>query len=143
LLLRVLDYEKLLAALKKADRAQVILNAGTGWADWIEPLLQVPELVATASDALRRKAAQAEQQEHAASTSTCFGAVFLLLPVLAELPAERVGAHRAGALRFAIFRKCCPAAMFNHVTRDPLVRTFSSSNWRKRRRISMLACFVS
>lgn len=121
LLLPPPSFARLLGAIEKADRAGVFLEGGTRLAEWLECLTAAPEFVRTASDALHDTRTSGDEQ--VTSSATCFGALFLLLPLLVEFPAEAAAPGLAEALRFAIFRRCCPAALHSHVTRDPVVRS--------------------
>jgi hypothetical protein len=125
LLLRASAYEDLLSALKRSDRVAVLSRAGAGLAEWMEPWSDTPEWAEIADSALRSAAMESENE--VVTSATCFGALFLLLPALDEFPAEEAAPSHAEALRFAIFRRCCPAALRSHVTRDPLVREIFNS----------------
>jgi hypothetical protein len=107
LLLRPNSYDQLLSALTANDHAAVVQTAGLRIAEWLAPLLDHPGQFRTIDSAIR--------QDIGITSATCFGAVFLLLPAIAEFPASE-------QIRFAIFRRCCPPALHAHITRDPLLR---------------------
>jgi hypothetical protein len=104
LLLRPPAFRKLVDTLECGDSRDLANAAGPRLAEWLEPLLD------------HRDQIQDLNRPHDGITSaTCFGAVFLLLPSIAAIPVPP-------ALRFAIFRRCCPPTLHAHVTRDPLIR---------------------
>lgn len=104
LLLRPPQFRLMLDALERGEYIQLAEIAGPRLAEWLEPLLDHRDQVQNLN-----------RQNDGITSATCFGVIFLLLPAIAEFPASQ-------PLRFAIFRRCCPPALYAHITRDPLVR---------------------
>ena len=124
---------KLLAALACGDRAALYAAAGAASAEMLLPLFRCPpEWVQEVGQTLlgRNAGPATDETSTLGPRYTPFGGIFLLLPLLDELPLEEAtsgwpdaGEVAAVALvRFLLLIKCCGQSCVQRVFYDPLVR---------------------
>lgn len=124
----------ILTALQHRDMAGLYVTAGTGDAEVLLPLMHCPpdwlQVVGTAlrsryTDDAVDTAIMAGERRY-----TPFGSLFLLLPMLDEVPLEQAtylwpdiqDIPVVALIRFLLFVKCCGQARAHHAFSDPLVR---------------------
>jgi hypothetical protein len=125
--------ETLLAALASADLAGLYVAAGPADAEAFGPLLECPPAwVRQVGEALlaRRVPATAQPEPRFERQDTTFGGLFLLLPLLDELPLaeatagwpEHEQAPATALVRLLLLSKCCGQARASRFFYDPLAR---------------------
>ncbi len=87
--------------------------AGKGLRHWIDH----PALLQRAAGIVSSQSVKARQDKR----STRFGCIFLLLPLIEELPAE-AWSRQPELLKFAVFVRCCAPEARPMATADPLLR---------------------
>lgn len=124
---------KLLAALTGGDKAALYIAAGATNTEVLAPLLRCPsEWVQEVGQALvRGTGPPVDDIEVSPSLRyTSFGGLFLLLPLVDELPLEEVTCSwldadevsAAAIVRFLLLIKCCGQPRAQRVFYDPLIR---------------------
>jgi hypothetical protein len=127
------DGARLVAALSRGDLAELFLIAGAADAEALQPLFRCPpgwvQEVGRAMLALRTVPLTEEAAVPAAHRYTPFGAVFVLLPLLDELPLEQAtrgwpgaeGVEATALVRALLLAKACGQERASGLLADPLV----------------------